>query len=215
MSRAKIGVVLDYTLRFPNFKDCYIAMRKQVLTGMEIATNENKKDISERDFWSALHMKDVEGYNFYETHIGPQENWGVDFDYTWGKYFYNKEHLLRFIEDWSFNLFGQGLVPKKEDIHLLNICQSKVCDVVLIDKCTHSRKILNTFAYLSKLGLFPKEVRFVTEKELSDIEGEFIDIYNPYKDNKKVLIPTNESRKPSTALLEWLMSIEKKIKNGK
>ncbi len=214
MSRNKIGVVLDYTLRFPNFKDCYTSMKKQILTGMDVAIEENRKDISERDFWSTLHSKDVEGYTFYETALPPQENWGIGFDYTWRKYFYNEEHLKKFLEDWSFNLFGQGLVPKKEDVNLFNICQSKVCDVVLLDKCTHTRKVPNTLAYLSKLGLFFKEIRFITEKELEELKTskEFLEIYDASKDASKALIPANEPRKPSTSLLEFLMKIEKKNK---
>ncbi len=32
------------------------------------------------------------------------------------------------------------------DINLINTCQSKLCDVVLIDRTTHTRKVSNTLA---------------------------------------------------------------------
>jgi len=211
--KPKIGIVIDYSLRFPNFKENYNSMRKQILTGIETEVNtENKRDISERGFWSSMHIKDSEAYNFYEKQATPKENWGEGFDYTWEKYFYNKEHLNKFIEDWSFNLFTQASNAKKEDIHLINICQSKLCDVVLIDKCSHTRKIPNTFAFLSKLGIFPKQVIFVTESELEKTKENYIAIYNPFEDYKKVLSPSEELRKPTSSFLDWFMSIERLIK---
>jgi len=213
--RKKIGIIIDYALRFPSFSECYNVMKEQILLGMQNASESelNERDISERDFWSKLYVKDLEAYSFYETKPSPKENSGVDFDYSWDSYFYNEEHKLKFIEDWSFNLYSQSaLTCKSEDINLINITQSKLCDVVLIDIASHSRKIPATFAFLGKARCFVKELRFLSLSELNLIKDEFVGIYNPLENNQQ-LIPKNEPRKPSTVFLNWLIEIEKKINN--
>jgi hypothetical protein len=216
--RKKIGIIIDYTLRIPNFKDCYTSMKEEIITGMTKTVEENskivnKKDVSKRDFWINMYVQDSQAYAYYETKPAPVENWGPDFDYTFKKYFYNNTHRLKFLEDWSFNLFAQGFSMKREDVNLINVCQSKLFDVVLLDRVTHTRKIPNTFAFLSKMGVFVKEVRFIREDgEIDNLKEELIAIYDPYTDNSKVIIPFKDIGKATSSFLKWLMDIESKNK---
>ena len=165
--RKKIGIVLDYSIRVPNFKDCFTKCKAEIISGTMSQENnggdiaKSAKDFSGRDFWIDLHKAGNESYSFYETCLVPEENFGPNFDYTYKKYFYNNEHRLKFLEDWSYNMFGQGSVSNPADIKLINICQSKVADVILIDRTTHSRKVANTLAFLSRAQLFVKGVEFV------------------------------------------------------
>lgn len=219
--RPKIGIVVDYSIRVPNFKDCYSKCKAEIISGTmsqeaEGETVKSMKDFSERDFWVSLHKTGNEAYTFYETCLAPQENYGENFDYTYKKYFYNNEHRLKFLEDWSYNLFGQGSVTNSADIKLINICQSKVADVILIDRTTHARKVSNTMAFLSRSQLFVKGIEFISRvedlKEMRESK-EFIDIYDAVEDNSKVIIPgRTKIGVSSEQFLNWLMSIEKKSK---
>ena len=110
-------------------------------------------------------------------------------------------------------MFGQGSVTNAEDIKLINICQSKVADVVLIDRTTHTRKIPNTLAFLSRSQIFVKEIKFINSiDELNAIKKDknYIDVYDPIADPSRVLnVPTKQGQ-PSEKLLNWLLEVEKK-----
>lgn len=211
--RIKIGIYIDYVLRTPSFKDCYSKCKTEILSGTDDNFIKSTKDVSGRDFWSSLSKKSLEEYSFYETSLIPQENFGPTFDISYSKYFKNKEHLLKFLEDWSYNLYGQGSVNNAADVRLINTCQSKVCDVYLLDKTTHSRKVTNTLAFLSRSQLFVKGVEFVNEKE--NLEEEYFAIYDPYKDSELILTPLNKQGEPSEKFLDFFIDLEKKIKNIK
>lgn len=209
--RHKVGIVIDYTLRLPNFKESYSALKEQILLN-EIDNKIDKKDIVlENNYWQQqAQSEDV--LKFYaQTSIPELDN---TFDISLQKYFYNKEHLNRFLEEWSYNLYGQGGVTNRTDINIINIAQSKLCDIVLIDLITHTRKVVNTFAFLSRTGLFVKEVRFLTNKELEDCTVEFTDIWNPYENNI-IIFPPTSINKPTEKFLEWFEKVEKKIKEEK
>lgn len=218
--RKKIAIVIDYSIRIPNFRDCFAKCKAEIFSGESISADHNltqrSKDQTGRDFWINLHKKGNEEYSFYETIPVPPENFGEGFDYTLKKYFYNDEHRLKFLDDWSYNLFGQGSVTNNSDINLINICQSKVCDVILIDRVTHSRKIPNTLSFLSKSSLFIKGIQFINKiEEIEELEKNpsFIGIYDPVKDNSLVLIPgRTKIGEPSSVLLDWFMKIENKLR---
>jgi hypothetical protein len=218
MERKKIGIFIDYVLRVPDFKECYTKMKQEIITGMTSAEPgvssgqseyvDNKKDTSGRDFWVGLHKTDPKAYAFYETKASPAENFGPDFDLTYRKYFYNNEHRLKFLENWSYPLFAQNASIKKEDLNLINICQSQLCDVILLDRIPHIRKISNTFALLSKLGLFVKEVRFINrEEDVAELSKEMLDVYDPITDPSKVL--SSKEKGQSKNFLNWFMELEK------
>ena len=83
-------------------------------------------------------------------------------------------------------------------------------DVVLLDVITHTRKVANTFAFLSKSGLFVKEVRFVSESELESLGKEFIGLWNPFLEEGKVIEGVGKFEKPTQKLLDWFMELETK-----
>ena len=216
--RKKIGIIVDYTIRIPDFVGCYTKCKSEIITGaMSQENNSNSikssRDMTERDFWINLHTTASDAYSFYETCLAPKENYGSGFDYTHKKYFFNNEHRLKFLEDWSYNLYGQGAVVNSADVKLINICQSKVCDVILLDKITHARKVPNTMAFLSRSQVYVKGVEFVSKiedlKEMKD-SGEYLDIYDPILDNTKVLTPPLKMGASSEVFIKWLMSIEAK-----
>lgn len=220
--RKKIGIVIDYSIRIPDFKGCYSKCKSEIISGAMSADGidqsaPSKKDDSGRDFWIGLSKKGGEEYLFYETSIVPQENFGDTFDYTLRKYFYNDEHRLRFLDDWSFNLYGQGLITNSADVSMINICQSKVCDVILIDRATHARKIPNTLSYLSKSQLFVKGIQFVNKiEDLKEMEesGEFVKIYDPIQNPALALFPgRTKIGEPSGVFVDWLMKVEKELRS--
>jgi len=211
--REKVGIILDLTLRIPNFIECYSILKKEVITGGEVQTSaENRRDKTNRDFWVNLHTTDPAALSFYETSVAPRVNIGEGVDYTYRKYFYNNEHRLKFLEEYSYNLFGQGSVTNKADINLINTCQSKLCDVVLIDRTTHTRKIPNTLAFLSRAGIFVKEIMFINKiEEIEEMKKEMIGVYDPFSDSKKALsVPTKQG--PSDELLKFFLNVEKRLK---
>jgi hypothetical protein len=215
-TREKIAVVIDFSIRIPDFIECYTTLKKEIITGGEVQTStENRRDKTNRDFWVNLHTTDPQAAAFYETSFPPKVNVGEGVDYAYRKYFYNNEHRLRFLDEFSYNLFGQGSVTNKADINLINTCQSKLCDVVLIDRTTHTRKVPNTLAFLSRAGIFVKEIMFINKvEEIEELKKEMIGIYDPFTDSKKALpVPTKQG--PSEAFLTWFLQVEKKIKNIK
>ena len=215
-SRQQVGFIIDFCIRIPDFIECYSTLKKDIIMGGEVQVNtENRRDKTNRDFWVNLHTTDPAALAFYEKTMAPKVNVGADVDYTYRKYFYNNEHRLKFLDEFSYNLFGQGSVTNKADINLINTCQSKLCDVVLIDRTTHTRKIPNTLAFLSRTGIFVKEIMFINKvEEIEEMKKEMLGIYDPFTDNKKALaVPTKQG--PSEELLKFLMKIETQIKNLK
>ena len=214
--RKKIAITIDYVIRIPDFKECFTKCKTEIITGAMSQENSSStvksfKDSMERDFWIGLHTTDAKAYSFYETCLAPKENYGPTFDYTYKKYFYNNEHRIKFLEDWSYNLFGQGAVINPADVRLINICQSKVCDVILVDRVTHARKVPNTMAFLSRSQLFIKGIEFINKtEELKERKesGEFLDVYDPIVDFSKVLTSPIKTGETSEEFLNWLIKLE-------
>lgn len=223
--RPAVGIVIDYSIRIPDFKSCYSKCKSEIISGamssegVDLAREEIKKSGTSRDFWISLQEDGGDAYSFYEKTAGPQENFGPDFDYTYKKYFYNDEHRLRFLEDWSYNLFGQGSVTNATDLNMINICQSKICDVILIDRTTNLRKIPNTFAFLSRTQAFVKGTSFInTREELERLveTKELLKIYDAVENPSLVLVPgRSKLGEPSEPFLKWLMDLEKELNTKK
>jgi len=209
--RLRVGIVIDYSLRIPNFKESYLKFKEQILVGVASASNLGEEDIlDENNFWEKEKKLHPEMITFYSKTPVPNSNWESGFDLTYTKYFFNKDHLSKFLEEWSFNLFGQGIIANKADINIVNLAQSKLFDIVLLDVITHTRKVANTFAFLSKSGLFVKEVRFVSESELESLGKEFIGLWNPFLEEGKVIEGVGKFEKPTQKLLDWFMELETK-----
>lgn len=211
--RLKCGVVIDYSIRIPEFKETFLKIKEQVLVGMAAGQHLEQADLlSENSFWTKAVKEDSKVSDFYATIPIPESNISDDFDITFKKYFYNNEHRLKFLEEWSYGIFGQGAVTNKADVTLINTAQSKLCDIVLIDRCTNARKVPNTFAFLSRSGLFIKEVVFVnTEEEINEIKEGLIACWDPYTNKEQIIKPGAKFGQPTQSFMDWFMSTEKLI----
>lgn len=214
MKRPKIGIVLDYSLRIPDFKESYLKFKEQILVGITAGAGlEVDNVVEENNYWTKAIKEDPTITEFYIKIPIPEFN--QDFDITLKKYFMTPEHRLKFLEEWSYNLYGQGAVTNKADITIINTAQSKLCDVVLIDRCTNTRKVANTFAFLSRAGLFVKEVVFInTIDELEETKKELIDCWDPFTNKEQVISLTDKINNPTQSFLDWFMEVEQQIKKG-
>ena len=214
MERARVGIVLDYSIRIPEFKETFIKIKEQVLVGMAAGQHLEQGDLLEQNsFWAKAVKEDPKVAEFYAATAMPSTNFSEDFDITMKKYFFNNEHRLKFIEEWSYNLYGQGAVTNKADITLINTAQSKLCDVVLIDRCTNTRKIPNTFAFLARSGVFIKEVIFTnTEDELNEVKKGLTACWDPFTDKTQIITPGAKFGQPTEKFVNWFMEQEKLMK---
>lgn len=215
MIRPRVGIVLDYSLRIPEFKDMYLKLKEQILVGMSGAANLQQEDlIDQNSYWNKAVKENPAIIDFYSKQIPPTSNSGKDFDITLKKYFMTNEHRLKFLEEWSYALYGQGAINNKSDVNVINTAQSKLCDIVLIDRCTHTRKIPNTFAFLSRAGLFVKQVVFTnTEDEINEVKKDLIGCYDPFEDPSMIIEVGGKYSTPSKSLMDWFMKVEKQIKD--
>ena len=199
--RKKIAIFIDYTIRVPFFNTIFSSFKQYMFENLQDEIDQ-EGDFLLRDFWKEeIKKKEVE--NFYMP-LNPNED-----DYenkNFRKYFYNEEHFLKFIEDYSFALFAEGTVPNSKDIDMINIAQKHLFDVVLIDEYLSTRKKLNTFFYLSKIRVTPQSIVFLKEDEPLD-ETEFLAVWNPKK-NKEQVNGSNLGE-----FENWLKELEGVIKN--
>ncbi len=213
--RKRIGIVIDFSIRIPEFKDTFLKIKEQVLVGMASGQHLEAGDVlDENSFWSKAVKEDPKVADFYATMAIPPTNASPDFDITLKKYFYNNEHRLQFISEWSYNLYGQGSVTNKADVTVINTAQTKLCDIVLIDRCTNARKIPNTFAFLSRSGIMIKEVIFTnTEDELNEVKKGLVGCWDAYTDNKQIIVQGAKYGQPSENFINFWMEMEKQINN--
>ena len=98
--RPRVGIVIDYSLRVPNFKESYLKFKEQVLVGVASAANLGEEDIlDENNFWEKEKKLHPEMITFYSKTPVPNSNWEPGFDLTYTKYFFNKDHLSKFLEE--------------------------------------------------------------------------------------------------------------------
>lgn len=195
-------IVIDHAIRIPEFVANYSALKTKIFSN----------DV-EKSFWTQLETTEPKAYKFYQTVASPISEADLDFDITYRKYFYNNEHRLKFMEEYSFNLFGGGGVVNRHDITLINIAQTKLVDIVLIDRVNHTRKITNTFAFLARSGIFVKSILFIgTEKEIERLakKKNCLGIWNPFADPKMIINKPSNVNEPTEAFLEWFKLIEQK-----
>lgn len=216
--RKAVAIIIDYTLRIPDFVENYKKMRMQISIGNHQISGASldNEDLFEtkKSMWDELREKDPKAAEWYENLPMPTSNTDPDFDITYKKYFYTPEHRIQFLTDWSYNLFGQGTITNKVDANLINVAQSKLFDVILIDRCTHSRKIGNTFAYLGRAGVFVKQVLFINSiDELAQLEEEehILGIWDPFADKDQIITP-GKFGEPTKAFLDWLQEQERRCR---
>ncbi len=208
-NRQKVGIVIDYTLRFPEFVTCYNQMKKEILEGeMSKETEVNSIEVV---YFKDLSKTCKEAYDFY-LHT-PTPEYDDRFDYTFKKYFFSKKDLDTFLELWSFNLYSSANLLEKINVDFINVTQSQLCDVVLIDKTSCSRKIPNTLVFLSKSRTFFKELVFVkSDVEMKELKKDFLALYDPIEQfkGKEIAYSLKDNK-----LLKWLKEVESKLSENK
>lgn len=179
----------------------------------KIVKDETTRGIDGRNFWNELNQTDPAAVAFYKASKTPVANMGGDFDLSYRKYFYNLDHCLKFLQEYSFQLFGTGQVTNKMDTDIINTAQSKLCDIVLFDRTPYSRKVPNTFGFLSRAGLYVRSVVFVTnEKEIEELKKDAIGIWDPKEDPTQCIDYPKAINQPTQKLLDFFMEIERNIK---
>jgi len=207
MDRRKVGIVIDFTLRFPEFVSCYNLMKQEVING-ELSGNTDDDEINiDATYFKNLSKKCREAYDFYLNTPTPEYN--DSFDYSFRNYFFCQKDLEKFLENWSFNLYASIDTLRKNNVEFINICQSKLCDVVLIDKTVNTRKIPITLSFLSKSRVFFKELVWIKSgNELRNLRKDLFDLFDPTEqfENKKIDYTAKENK-----LLNWLQELEVKL----
>ena len=181
----------------------------------KIIKDESMLGIDQRNYWNELNQTDPKAIEFYKTVVNPAVNLGKDFDLTYSKYFFNHDHRMKFLQDYSYNLFGTGQVTNKSDVELINIAQTKLCDVILFDRTPYARKVPNTFAFLSRAGLYVRSIQFTTsEDDIKQIKEGAVGVWDPKADESQCIDYPKKVGQPTQKLLDFFMGIEKKIKDN-
>lgn len=217
-NRKTVAITLDYSLRMPDIKEQYDHLKSRIFSNDQVGEGEEDDP---RGFFETLQTTDKEALSFYEQTYSPKSNWGEDFDYTWEKYFYNKEHLLKFMQEYSFSLFGKSdfINFRKGDSWLINTAQSKLCDVFLIDTIPVPKKVGNTFYFLSRTGIFTKGVEFYADAEDIKKNADYDFIYDSINFKNNIINPNSQETKinglPTTKkLYNFFIKLEKEISNN-
>lgn len=214
-SRKKVGIYIDYSIRIPSFKQSYTLFKESLFkdhyglskvvdeefTEKEIKSNLQNDNI--RFFWDNQ-MKDKDVTMFYSK-LSPSKIKDREVVKTFSNWFYNEEHYRKFIDEYSFNVYSDCEVASKKDVDIINIAQSELFDITLIDEVISPRKISNTFHFLSKNRLFPQSVLFLYEKQELNKDSYFA-IWNP-KENLK-----HRNADKSELFLNWMKDLETKNK---
>lgn len=171
------------------------------------------RELDQRNFWHELNETDPKAAKFYKEIEVPKANFDDEFDLTYKDYFYNVDHRFRFLQEYSYNLFGRGSVTNKADIELINTAQSKLFDVILIDRAPYGRKVGHTFAFLSRARLYIKGVEFVTSNEqYEQIKQQCVDVWDPKINREQAIGYSSQVNQPTEKFLNWLMGLEEKCK---
>lgn len=173
--RKKIAIYIDYSLRTPSFNKSYTLFHNSLFDKKE------DDDIPLNNFWKSEVENNQDIYDFYFKQKLDEKD---DYSYrntNLADYFYNEEHYKKFLEEYTFNLYADCDSPSNRDIQFLNIAQSYLFDVILIDEYIFPRKKLNTFYFLSKHRIMPQAVLFLGPgQEIT--ESSYYGIWNPRKD---------------------------------
>lgn len=198
--RKKIAIYIDYTIRIPNFIETYNSFKSELFSNLE-EKDMNKNDI--RLYW-IKELKNSVVEDFYIKNSIPLDNYDIR-KFGMLSFFYNEEHYKKFLEEYSFNLYVDCVVPNKNDLIVINTAQSKLFDIVLIDEVSSKRKVTNTLFFLSKNIVYPQSIIFL-DKGQSINEENYFGIWNPQKDMKQI----NQNK--NNDFLEWFIELEKKEK---
>ena len=212
--RKRVAIYIDYSVRSPNFIGAYNLFKQSLFKPVEEYVTEESTDIDAQEetmgiditrfYWKA-ELSNPECEDFYIKTIIKE---GIDnYDLRdWNKYFYKEEHMKKFLEEYTFNLYADAEAPCKKDIEFLNIAQSHLFDVILIDEYLVTRKKLNTMYFLSKVRVLPQAIIFLGPGQNID-ESTYFGVWNPKKNLEQ------ENREGEGGFEMWLKELESKI-NG-
>ena len=204
MSRRKIAIYIDYSLRIPNFTTAYEAFKADLFSdrafGVTAEDEITKNDL--RFYWSEQ-MKDPKVESFYVSKKVPESN--MELKGKFDDYFYSNDHLLKFIDDYSYNIYVDTQMPNPQDVEVINIAQELLFEVVLIDEYYSKRKKSNTLFYLSKIRAYPQSIIFLGNGQKIN-EDNYFGIWNPKVD------PSQVNKIGDKTFIEWLKSLEAKQK---
>lgn len=201
--RKNIAIYIDYSIRIPNFKTAYESFKNSLfvdMNGVDFEDELTEDDV--RFFWTTELKNPIVEQFYISKDISKINDDKLNGDFQ--PYFYNEEHLLKFLDDYSYNLYSDCTVPSNKDIELINICQDRLFDVILIDRIQSKRKIGNTFFFLSKIRIYPRNVIFLRPQQEINKDN-FFGIWNPMEEQEHF----NDS---SDNFLNWLQALEKKNK---
>ena len=202
IGRRKIAVFIDYSLRIPNFNTAYEAFKADLFSdrnfGVTFEDEVTKNDL--RSYWSKQ-LEDPKIEAFYVSKKVPTSN--VELRGNFDEYFFNSEHLHKFIDDYSYNIYVDTQMPNPQDVEVINIAQELLFEVVLIDEYYSKRKKSNTLFYLSKIRAYPQSVIFLGNGQRINEENYF-GIWNPRTD------PSQVNKVGDKTFIEWLKTLEAK-----
>ena len=207
MSKPKIAIFIDYSIRIPAFKNSYTNFKTWLYQDVSNVSFEDKIEGPEdpRIYW-ARELQDSDKMSFYLGKNADKVK-ETDLKGDFSSFFFNEEHLNKFLEEYTFNLYSDCEVCSKRDVEIMNICQTKLFDITLVDVINQPRKVSNTLHFLSKVRIYFKELLFVgSSKELK--EEDYLGVWNPV-DNK-----AQENKEKSDIFLNWLKELENKTKNN-
>jgi len=203
----KICISLDYSIRIPAFKNSYARFKEWLYKDDFGITFDEEDEISVKDdtriYWNKQ-LKDDKVMSFYLSKT-PESIKDAELKGDFSSYFFNEEHLNKFIEEYTFNLYSDCEIACKRDIDYINVCQAQLFDVVIIDIVNNPRKVSNTLHFLSKSRIYFKELRFISRTEKIN-EKEFIGIWDPVKNKEQV------NKDKGDIFINWLKELESKEK---
>jgi len=204
-ARKKVAIYIDYTIRVPNIIKTYVDFKESIFSNAKFEDTEDPLTENDPRFYWYTQMQNPAIEKFYfEVRIPDDEDLFKTLD--WSTLFYNDDHYKKFIDEYSYNLYLDCPVPNAGDIDIVNIAQTQLFDVVLVDEYKSKRKIGNTFHFLSTKRVYPQSVIFLGEGQNLNEEN-YIGIWNPRKKPEQVNKPKDKS------FLNWFMELEKKV-NG-
>ena len=205
--RDRIGIYIDYTIRIPNFCASYKSFKDDLFSDkhVDIDMDDEIQADDVRMYWPQQ-MKNLEVENFYFKMQVPKDDYELRTE-GFSKFFYNEEHLRKFLDEYSFNLFLDCAVPNRDDLSIINIAQGKLFDITLIDEYDSKRKIGNTYYFLAKNPVYPQTITFLADSQKID-ESRFIAVWNPKKN------PNQVNGQGDKGFLNWFMELEKKSKEN-
>lgn len=223
INRKKIAVFVDYSIRIPNFQQSYQIFKDSLFkdnfginSDEETAKDEELKlTKAQRDagliagghdkvrfYW----QKELEQPEIMKFYMGknPETIKDDSIKGTFKDWFFNTEHLRKFLEEYSFNMYSADcIVPNKQDIAIINIAQTSLFDVHLFDRVYNSRKIRNTLHFLSKNAVVVRSITFLNSDEEFDNTG-YLGVWDPSINNEQL------NKEGSTVFLEWFKELESK-----